>query len=51
MYVCMYVCMWVKISGIALQLAIQNWPSFYASLKCRATSCDAFLTCFKLIYN
>ena len=32
-----------KISGIASQIAIQKWPSCYATLKCIATICDAFL--------
>ena len=30
-----------KTSGIALQFSIQKWPSCYASLKCRATRCNA----------
>ena len=32
-----------KISNIALQFMIQKWPSCYATLKCRATSCNASL--------
>ena len=32
-----------KLSSTASQFAIQKWPSCCASLKCIATSCDAFL--------